>query len=285
MKAGIVLAAALAAGCGSTGMPAPAQRPSDAPVVRVVGSDTMLLLDRRLAEAFMRAHPGVAVRVEGGGSGTGIAALIAGEVEIAAASRPLAADEIEALYERFRTLGVTSLVARDALSVYLNPANPIRDLTLVQLDGIFSGSISNWAQVGGADRPIRVLIRPTSSGTHRFFRDHVLKGAPYRSDAKVLARTNDIVEAVAADVDAIGYGGVAYGPNVIHCAVDGVAPPTPQAPGADGYPLSRLLTFVTAAPPEGWPRRFIDWVQGPEGQGVVREVGYLPLWERAQPAS
>ena len=284
MKAGIVLAAALAAGCGSTGTPAPAQRPSGAPVVRVAGSDTMLLLDRRLAEAFMRAHPGVAVRVEGGGSGTGIAALIAGEVEIAAASRPLAADEIEALYERHRTLGVTFLVARDALSVYLNPANPVHDLTVAQLAGIFSGSISSWAEVGGVDRPIHVLIRPPSSGTHRFFRDHVLGGAPYRKDATALARTNDIVATVTADPDAIGYGGVAYGSDVVHCAVDGVSPPTPQAPGADDYPLSRLLTLVTAAPPEGWTGRFIDWAQGPEGQGVVREVGYLPLWERPQPA-
>ncbi len=280
MKRAVAVAAMIAAGCGSTAGRMSASGPSGAPVVRIAGSDTMLLLDRRFAEAFMRAHPGVAVQVEGGGSGTGIAALVTGEVEIAAASRPLAADEIEALYERYRTLGVTFLVARDALSVYLNPANPVHDLTVAQLAGIFSGSISSWAEVGGVERPIHVLIRPPSSGTHRFFRDHVLGGAPYRDDATVLARTNDIVAEVTSDPDAIGYGGVAYGRDVVHCAVDGIGPPTPDAPGVDGYPLSRLLTFVTAAPPEGWTRRFIDWAQGPEGQGVVREVGYLPLWER-----
>jgi phosphate transport system substrate-binding protein len=275
MRRALAAAAALVLGwgCGSTGL---SERPRSE--VRVVGSDTMLVLNRRLAEAFMLANPGIPVSVEGGGSSAGVAALIAGEADLAAASRPLTAEEVLDLYESFDTLGVAYPVAADALSVYLHPANPVRELSMATLAGIFAGEVRDWGELGGDPGPIRVLIRPPSSGTHRFFRDHVLRSWAYRPDAEVVARTADIVAVVAADPRAIAYGGLAYGPEVVHCAVDGVAPPRSAKDSLSGYPLSRHLTLVAAAPPEGAARTFVDWCLGPQGQAVVREVGYLPLW-------
>jgi phosphate transport system substrate-binding protein len=155
----------------------------------------------------------------------------------------------------------------------------VQALTLEELRTVFAGEVSSWAALGGPERAITVVIRPPSSGTHRFFADHVLAGGSYSPAAVTVARTADVVAAVADDPDAIGYGGVAYGPELIHCSIDGVAP---LADGDDGarYPLARYLSFYTAEPPTGLVAGFLDWCVGPEGQRVVADVGYLPLWER-----
>jgi len=246
--------------------------------LRVRGSDTMLILNRRLAEAVMRATPRVTVRVVGGGTAAGVEALAAGEADVAAVSRPLLADEVAVIYERFAALGVRHLVAQDALSVFVSSANPVRALTLDQLRGLFSGSITSWAEVGGDEVEVVAIVRSPTSGTHRFFRDHVLKGAPYAAGARTLPVTTDILEAVRSDPRAIGYGGVAYRlPGVEVCAIDGVLP-TVEAVRDGRYPLARYLSFYTVEPPVGLAKRFIDFCLGPEGQAVVAEVGYIPLW-------
>lgn len=269
----VIVIVALVAGCVSS--PRVEERE-----LRLRGSDTMLVLNRRLAEAFMRSNPGVSVRVDGGGTGGGVAALVAGEADIAAASRPLLADEVAAIYGRFASLGVRHLVAQDALSVFVSADNPVRAVTLDQLRGLFDGSITSWTQVGGGDVAVVVIVRPPSSGTHRFFRDHVLKGAPYADGARTLPMTTEILEIVRADPGAIGYGGVAYRlPGAEACAVDGVLP-TVEAVRDGRYPLARYLAFYTVEEPAGLAKRFIDFSIGPEGQAVVAEVGYIPLWER-----
>jgi phosphate transport system substrate-binding protein len=268
-----MLLAALAAGCASS--PRAEERE-----LRVRGSDTMLVLNRRLAEAFMRANPGVSVRVEGGGSGAGVEALTAGEAEIAAASRPLLAGEVAAIYDRFGSLGARHLVAQDALSVTVNADNPVRGLSSEQLRGLFDGSIRSWAEVGGDEHEVVVIVRPPWSGTHRFFRDHVLKGGPYSIEARTIPTTTEILESVRSDPRAVGYGGVAYRlPGTEACAIDGV-PPTAEAVRAGRYPLARYLAFYTVETPAGLAKRFIDFCQGADGQAVVAEVGYIPLWER-----
>jgi phosphate transport system substrate-binding protein len=247
------------------------------------GSDTMLVLNRRLAEAYMRAHPGVSVRVEGGGTAAGVAALVDGEADICAASRPLLAEEVAAIYDRHATLGVRFLIAQDALSVFVNAANPIRSLELSELRGLFDGSIASWRDVGGDDVAVVPIVRPPSSGSHRFFRDHVLKGGPYAAGAITAATTNDVLASVRTDAGGVGYGGVAYRlEGVAAIAVDGV-PPAAEAVRDGRYPLARYLAFSTVRPPTGLARRFIDWCLGPEGQAVVAEVGYVPLWDRRQP--
>jgi len=267
---GVAMAAVLA--CGSS--PPRAERE-----LRIVGSDTMRILNRRLAETFMRQHPGVSIIVEGGGTSIGVEALIAGEAPICAASRPLSPVEVQRIFDHFGTLGVRLLVARDALSVWVHPDNPIRDLSLDQLGGIFGGSLTSWSEVGGAERDITVVVRPPASGTFRFFRDRVLDGGAYSGRAVTAAATLDVVRRVAEDPTAIGYGGAAYGSDEVRvCAIDG-AEPDSAIEGGGRYPLMRHLAFYTAAPPEGLARRFIDWCQSPAGQEVVAQVGYLPLWK------
>jgi len=264
---------AFASGCATS------MRVEDAEL-RLHGSDTMLILNRRLAEAFMRGNPGVSVRVEGGGTAAGVEALAAGKADIAAVSRPLLAHEVEVIYDRFAALGVRHLVAQDALSVLVSAANPVRSLSSEQLRGLFDGSVRTWARLGGDDREVVVIVRPPSSGTHRFFRDHILKGRPYAADAVTLPLTTEILEAVRSQRGAVGYGGVAYRlEGVEACVIDGVLP-TAKAVRDGSYPLARYLSFYTVEPPAGLAKRFIDFCLGPEGQAVVAEVGYIPLWER-----
>lgn len=275
-RASLTLAAALLALTGACSTAPPAAERE----LRIRGSDTMLLLNRRLAEAYMRGHPGQGVVVEGGGSGAGAEALVEGVVDLAAASRPLLAEEIAAIYDRFATLGVRVLVAQDALSVFVHEDNPVRSLSLDQLRGLFEGSIDSWAAVGGDDEPVLPVVRPPSSGSHRFFRDHVLKGSPYASGAVAVASTRDVLAAVAARRGAIGYGGVAYRMDgVAAIAIDGVEP-SETAVRDNRYPLARYLAFYAVEPPQGLAARFVDWCLGPEGQAIVAETGYIPLWSR-----
>ncbi len=231
-----------------------------------------------LLKGYMRSHPGARVFAEGGGSGVGIEAMIGGTASIAAASRPMSSAEVARLYEVHQTLGVRHLVAQDALSIFVNAANPVRDLSREQLRGLFEGTITDWGEVGGSPGPVRVVVRPPSSGTHRFFRDHVLAGVPYATTATAAPTTRGVLAVVAAEPGAIGYGGQAYRlDGVVQCAVDGVGP-TPENVGRDRYPLTRYLVFYTTGPPTGPARDFINWCLGEEGQRVVAEVGYVPLW-------
>jgi ABC-type phosphate transport system substrate-binding protein len=136
-----------------------------APIIRIKGSDTMVILAQRWAEEYMKQHTGIAVYVEGGGSATGIEALIKGEIEICTASRPLQPGEVRRLAQQHRNIGIAFRVAKDGLSIYLHPDNPIRDLSLEQVKGIYTGRIKNWREVGGKDEPIVTFSRTPSSGT------------------------------------------------------------------------------------------------------------------------
>jgi phosphate transport system substrate-binding protein len=238
----------------------------------------MLILNRQLAAAYMAEAPGVSVRVEGGGTGEGVTALVAGAADLCAASRPLRGEEVQAIYQEFGTLGVRFLVAQDALSVFVNRTNPVRGLKVEELAGLFDGRIRSWAEVGGENLAVVAVVRPPSSGSHRFFRDHVLKGASYRADASTVARTSGVLDTVAADPAAVGYGGVAYTRDgVVAIALDGVAP-TAEGVRSGAYPLARYLVFYAVAPPTGAAKSFIDFCLSPAGQLIVADVGYVPLF-------
>ena len=262
--------AALAAACTSG-------RADGRERVRVGGSDTMVPLVRAWAERFMQSDPAV-VEVAGGGSGTGIDLLTSREIEVAASSRPLSAEEVERLFRQTGRLGVRFLVARDAVSVFVNPANPVRDLTLLQLKGVFSGRIGTWHKLGGPDTPIRTVIRQPNSGTYRFFQDTVLDGEPYSERARTEPTTLAVVAAVEADADAVGYGGLPYGSSVVMLRIGGVWPDAENVRNGT-YPLSRYLLLVTVEPPRGATKRFIDWVLGDEGQQTVTEIGFVSLFD------
>ncbi len=266
-----VLAACLAAA------PAFAGRP-----VTVKGSDTMVILGQRWAEDFMNRNAGKVVMVTGGGSGTGIAALINGTTDVCQSSRPMKPDEKLKLRDRYQTTGIEIPVAKDGLSVYLHEANPVKELTIEQLRGIYMGTITNWKQVGGRDATIVLYSRENNSGTYVFFKDNVLGGRDFSPRAQTLPGTAAVVNAVAKDPNGIGYGGHAYTKGVKDCAIRKDAKSPAVAPSAatvrDGsYPLWRHLYFYLRKKPDGDAKAFVDFCLSPEGQKLASDVGYYTL--------
>ncbi len=247
------------------------------------GSDTMLILMRRWAEEYMKKHSDVSIYAAGGGSAQGIKALINGEIDICASSRTLLPGEVRQLAEKHNRLGIAYLVAKDALSIYINKNNPVTTLSLNDLKNIFTGRIRNWQELGGPDLPIRVISRSPNSGTFLYFKEHVLEDLPYTGRAIIKNTTNEVVTAVSNDTGAIGYGGTAYGDIVRHCRVNNIQP-TIENVHNDSYPIIRYLYLYTIDIPEGVIKEFIDWTLGTEGQAIVAKVGFIPLWDKTLPA-
>jgi len=250
--------------------------------ITIKGSDTMVILGQRWAERYMNANPGSMIQITGGGSGTGIAALINGTTEICQSSREMKQDEKLKLRDRYQTMGVEIPVAKDGVSLYVNESNPLGDLSLEQVRNIYLGTVSNWKDVGGPDQPIVVYSRENSSGTYVFFKDHVLGGRDFSPRCQTLPGTAAVVNAVVNDPKGIGYGGVAYakGLKILGIRKDAASAPVSPSEAAvrDGsYPLSRDLFFYLRRKPAGDTGRFIDWVLSAEGQKIVSEVGYFPV--------
>jgi phosphate transport system substrate-binding protein len=250
--------------------------------IAVKGSDTMVILGQRWAEEYMKKNPGTTLQVTGGGSGTGISALINGTTDICQSSRSMKPAEKEKLRDRYATTGVEIPVARDGLSVYVNNANPIKELTMQQLKQIFTGKITNWKDVGGPDAPIIVYSRENSSGTYVFFKEHVLGGMDYSPRAQTMPGTGVVVNAVSKEKNGIGYGGAAYakGIKIIAVKKDTSAPAVmpSDATVKDGtYALARPLFFYVRNRPSGETKAFIDYVLSDEGQAITTKVGYYPL--------
>lgn len=281
LAAGVALCALATVSLASCILPARLRSHSGAPPaarLRIVGSDTMAPLARRLAQDFMWRNPGVSVYAEGGGTATGIRALIAGETDLCTASRTLTADETRELIEKRGSLGIRILCARDALSIYLNHENPVADLTLEQVRGLLSGRIAVWSEVGGPDAPVRVYVREPNSGTRGFLQEQVLLGEPFAPGAIVCKGTWALADAVAGDPAGIGFGGLVFGEQVRHCRINGVAP-TPDRVRDGSYPIARYLYLYAVDTPRGVAEAFVDFVLSPEGQALVEEMGYVPLWD------
>lgn len=249
--------------------------------ITVKGSDTMVILSQKWAEAFMKKNPNTTIQVTGGGSGVGIAALVNGSTDIANASRPMKPSEVEQLKAKYKSSGLEIACAKDGLSVFLNKENSVSELTLEQLSGIFSGKITNWKEVGGDDHKIQLYGRESSSGTFEFFKEHVVK-TDFSKTCQTLPGTAAIVNAVNKDKYSIGYGGAAYAEGVKDCKikVDAASPgvlPTAETIKDKTYPISRYLYMYLKEAPTGEAKLFIDWILSPEGQKMVEEVGYYPL--------
>ena len=249
------------------------------PVIRIKGSDTMLVLSQRLAGEYMRTHPGISIIVSGGGSATGIKALIKGETDICTASRNLQPEEVKLLAEHYSAIGMEFLVAKDALSIYINPENPVKNFTPEQLKNIFTCRITNWKEIGGNDEVILPVIRPPNSGTHFYFKEHILEGEEYCNSALIRNTTQDVINEVLGNKNAIGYGGIGYGDKEIHANVNSITP-TEENVRNDSYPIIRYLHFYTLNTPEGNTKKFIDWVLSSDGQNIVEKSGYIPLWKQ-----
>jgi phosphate transport system substrate-binding protein len=251
--------------------------------ITVKGSDTMVILAQKWAEVYMGKHPGTKIQVTGGGSGVGLAALQNKTTDLANSSRKIRAKEIEACIKAFGKRPTEYKVALDGLSVYVAADNPVAALSLPQLEGIFTGRLRNWKEVGGPDAPITVYSRENSSGTYEFFKEHVLNNKDFVASAQTMPGTAAVLQAVARDRHGIGYGGAAYGAGAKHLKVskDDASPaiePTEETVVDGSYPISRhLFIYVNPALDTGDLGKYLRWLRGDEGQAVVKDVGYYPL--------
>ena len=253
-------------------------KPTDVAVIKIKGSDTMKELTKNLAREYMEQHPGISVYVEGGGTATGIRALIRGDIDICTASRNLKPDETKVLADYYGTLGLFFLVAKDALSIYLNPDNPVKDLTTEQLKNIFECKTVNWKELGGKDQQITPVIRNPNSGTHLYFKEHIMGGDEYCDNVIVEPTTRGVIDFVSEHSSAIGYGGMGYRGDVFDAKINGIEPSVRNAQN-NTYPITRYLHFFTSKEPVGAVKDFIDWVLSPDGQKIVESSGFIPLWE------
>jgi phosphate transport system substrate-binding protein len=252
------------------------------------GSDTIVNLALAWAEAYQNQHPEIQISVTGGGSGTGIAALINGTVDIANASRKIKSEE----QDNAEANGVSPIefvIARDAIAVIVNPSNPVERLTIDQISKIYSGAINNWSEVGGQDRPIVRLSRETNSGTHVYFLEQVLRKGEkenktlFSTDTLLLPSSEGISAEIRQNPNAIGYDGLGYVTEdlkVIAVARQSSGPfilPSPETVDSQQYPIARDLYMYTNGEPAGQIKAYLEWILSQEAQRIVTELGFVPI--------
>ncbi|WP_071887843.1 PstS family phosphate ABC transporter substrate-binding protein [Rufibacter sp. DG15C] len=286
--ASLFLAATLLVSCGKDGdqkaenIEADKGAGTSTAAITIKGSDTVLPLAQQQAERYMAKNKGTSLTIVGGGTGVGISALMEGTTDIAMASRDLKTQEKLQLKGAKKDVK-EALIAYDALSVIVNPKNKVSQLTREQLEGIFTGKITNWKEVGGADAKIVAYSRETSSGTYEFFKEEVLDKKNYASGILMMPATGSIVQSVGQTEGAIGYIGLAYEtPEVKSLAVSydqgkTYVKPSVAAAQDKSYPVSRPLYFFYDATAEAKVKPFVDYILSPEGQKTVLEIGYVPL--------
>jgi len=253
--------------------------------ITIKGSDTMVHLASSWAETFMKQNPDIEVSVTGGGSGTGIAALLNGTTDICAASRKIKNKELQlALQKNIHPHEIA--VAKDGIAVVVHPDNPVKELTLEQLSKIFTDKSVRWSDMGGADDEILVLSRESSSGTYVFFQEMVLKKQDYMQDAKLMPATSAITQSVSTDKLAIGYVGLGYAlaakdkVKIIAVKADDNSPavmPSDQTVKTGQYPIARPLFLYLNGEPQGTVKTFMDFCLSADGQKVVTETGYVSV--------
>lgn len=263
--------------------------PSESTYIENKGSDTIVNLALAWAEYYQGVRPEVRISVTGGGSGTGLAALVNGTVDIANASRQIKSEEADAVRANGQD-PIEFVIARDAIAVIVNPNNPVSELTLQQISDIYSGKINNWLEVGGEDRPIVRLSRETNSGTHVYFLEEVLRlgekdNKTLFAQVTLLLPSSEVISAeVRENPNTIGYDGLGYvTPDLKVIAVS----PEPGAPyilpSADTvnngqYPIARDLYMYTAGEPTGATKIYLDWIFTEEAQKIVVELGFVPIF-------
>jgi len=231
----------------------------------------------------MKANPGKQIAVTGGGSGTGIAAMLNGTTDICASSRALSEKEVGLAKEKQLTPS-EFVIGMDGLAVFVNPANPVDSLTLEQVKNIFQAQVTDWKDVGGNAGKIVAHSRESNSGTYVYFKEHVLNKGDFANDVRLMTSTAALVQELSTNVNGIGYGGEAYGKEgkvkalKIKKDANAAAVAPVEANVLNGsYPISRPLFLYTGSMPSGLAKKFIDFCNSPQGQGIVREVGYVPV--------
>jgi phosphate transport system substrate-binding protein len=278
----------LLTGCTSSNATSSENLTSQSGTIENKGSDTIVNLALAWAEYYQEKHPEVRISVTGGGSGTGIAALINGTVDIANASRQIKPEEIEAAKANGSD-PVEFVIARDAIAVIVNPENPVDQLTLSQISDIYSGVIDNWRDVGGEDRPIVRLSRETNSGTHVYFLEEVLRLGDktnttlFSTDTLLMPSSEGIGAEIRQNPNAIGYDGLGYVTHemkviaVARSVGDGYIMPSAETVNNATYPIARDLYMYTNGEPSGMVKTYLEWILSPESQSIVNELGFVPV--------
>jgi len=286
----LFFAACVVSGCLGTDSPPNSTTPSPmnaAVYIENKGSDTIVNLALAWAEAYQKEHSNIRISVTGGGSGTGIASLVNGTVSIANASRAIKKEEL-AEAQKNSIQPFETVIARDAIAVIINPANPVNELTIQQISDIYSGKITNWLEVGGEDRPIVKLSRETNSGTHVYFLEEVLRMGSkenktlFSTDTLLLPSSEGITSEVRDNPNAIGYDGLGYViPEVKVIAVAKIAGeyvmPSAKTVNDGTYPIARDLYMYTNGEPKGEIKNYIDWIISPDAQKIVTDLGFVPI--------
>lgn len=276
-------------GCsGGSGTPASGTASPNVKTIVNKGSDTLVNLALAWAEKYHELHPEIEISVTGGGSGTGIAALINGTVDIANASRQITPGEID----QAKANGgdpIEFVVAKDAIAVIVNKSNPVSQLTLQQISDLYSGKINNWNQVGGEDRPVVRLSRETNSGTHVFFLENVIRlGDPnnktlFSPDTLLLPSSEGITSETRDNPNVIGYDGLGYvTPEVKVIAVASDSSGKYVLPSAESvnngqYPIARDLYMYTNGQPKGAVNDYLNWIMTADAQAIVTQLGFVPI--------
>ena len=288
------LALAMVTGCyrgrrAPSGGPREGQGPAGRQTIHQTGSTTMLPVAEKWHTAFNIEHPEIEIVVSGGGTEAGLKALISETAEIADSSRELEPAEIQQA-KAAQVYLLATKVARDGVVVIVNPANPMRAITLELLSDIYSGKVKDWGQAGVSGLgAIELVSRDPASGTRKLFKDVAVtlkgrdKGRDYAPKALEQTSSEAVLTLVSQSKNAIGYVGLGYVNKTVRpldIIVEEGQEPIPASPGTvrDGtYPLARDLYCVTNGEPTGAVRTYLDWVQGPRGQVIVEQTGYVPL--------
>lgn len=283
---GLLMVSGLLSSCAPQPVDAQAQTATANRTIENKGSDTLVNLALAWAETYMHLKPEVRISVTGGGSGTGIAAMLNGTVDIANASREIKPEEIQAAKEKgLAPQQIT--VANDAIAVLVNPANPVQKLTLQQISDIYTGKITNWREIGGAERPIVLLSRESNSGTYSYFLENVIRlgkksNLLFSPDTLLMPSSEGISVEVSQNPHAIGYDGLGYvtsSQKVIAVAKTAAGPyvlPAQETVNDGTYPIARALYMITPYEPTGEVKAFLDWVLT-DGQAAVLTLGFVPL--------
>jgi phosphate transport system substrate-binding protein len=243
----------------------------------------MVILAQKWAEVYMNKNSSTKIQVTGGGSGVGLAALQNRSTDLANASRPIRPPEIAECIKSFGKRPLEIKAALDGLTVYVHESNPVTELTLEQLERLFTGKIKNWKEVGGPDQRVTVYSRENSSGTYEFFKEHVLNGRDFAASAQTMPGSAAVLQAVAKDKGAIGYSGAAYGKGAKHVKVKRDENSPAMEPNEENvvkgtYPIWRYLyIYLNPNLNKGEIASYLNWIRTEEGQKVVKDVGYFPL--------
>lgn len=243
----------------------------------ISGSDTMYHIMEILSAVYMKKNPHISIYVSGGGTEYGIQSIENNIADICMASRNLNNDELKFIADKFKSIGVTHIIAKDAISIYVNQVNSIENISIEQLKKIYNCSFKSWADLNMNNDLIFPLRRASTSGTYHYFKGHILDGNDFCQDITIVKSQEEMINKIENNVFAIGFGGVGNHGNTKLLKIEGIDA-TQDNIKKDKYLLTRYLQLITISEPQGKVKNFIDWILSTEGQNIIRNFGYVSLY-------